>query len=169
MNKAFVKKNPVAAANFLRAQVKALDYCFANKLACEKYLGGVATNAGDGAAYGVTQDEGVWNYESASVLKPHLLKPVGTFTASDWTAEYKLIQKYGQEAANISGGHATIKLPAINDMVNTKMIAGLYSHGKLVWPVGQSVGSRHQLTREAGPRAPVTSVTGAQPLRVRSR
>ena len=91
MNKKFVAQHSVAAQNFIRADIRALDYCVKNRAACVKTLPTVATSNGAGATDGVAQNTPVWKYQ-ANTVKAKGTRPLGTFNAQLWEPEYKLLK-----------------------------------------------------------------------------
>jgi ABC-type nitrate/sulfonate/bicarbonate transport system substrate-binding protein len=134
MNQKFIKQHPVAATNFLRAQLKALDYCVANRNPCIDYLTTQAVAAGQGQIDGKAQNSPVWAYQ-AKMIKQHGTKPLGTFTAALWKAEYDQLKEYGTEANHLSGLDTNVHLPVLSQTMDTKLVASVYdSRGKLVWP-----------------------------------
>jgi ABC-type nitrate/sulfonate/bicarbonate transport system substrate-binding protein len=134
MNQTFIKKYPVAAANFLRAQIKALDYCVAHQGPCINYLTSQAVAAGQGQIDGKAQNTPVWAYQ-VKMIKQHGTKPLGTFTESTWKAEYQQLKEYGTEANHLSGLDTSVHLPVLAKTMDTKLVASVYNtKGQLVWP-----------------------------------
>ena len=112
MNKTFVQKNPVAAANFIRATIKALDYCIKNAKqsnACINYLSTTADNAGDSTQFNITLNKPVWQFQDKTT-KDYPTKPLGTFAkgskaAALTTKACYLMKTNLEEADRLSGHH----------------------------------------------------------------
>jgi NitT/TauT family transport system substrate-binding protein len=127
-NKAWLAKHRDVAADFMRADLKALAYCLTQKAACVNYISDQAKKANQGAAFSPAHQLAVWNVESKFITSDPL--PHGVQTAKEWATDYALTQKYGHQA----GLTASNKVPPLASLLDTKLVAGLYRGKTLIWP-----------------------------------
>lgn len=123
MNSAFLAKHRAAAADFMRADLKALDYCLQDEQKCVKLISALAAKNGQGSAFPEDQQARTWHVESGWVRSSENGTP-GVISLPAWQSEYALVQKYG----------GLKHLPPLADMMDPQLVAGLYKDGKLVWP-----------------------------------
>jgi putative hydroxymethylpyrimidine transport system substrate-binding protein len=128
MNTTWLHQHPQVAADFMRADLKALAYCLTKKSACVSYISQQAAANHQGAGFPLKQETAVWNVESQFIL--HAPRPLGSQTVSEWAPEYTLVQKYGRQA----GLTADDKLPPLASMLDPALVAGLYNGDTLIWP-----------------------------------
>jgi NitT/TauT family transport system substrate-binding protein len=123
VNGTFLKKHPVAVADFLRAELHAIDYCEGHTLTCIKIE--EADAAAAGSYYDVQHSIQEFNL-SIRLVKEYGLpgKGIGVETKAEWVPEVKALQKFGIVA----------KVPSLDTYENTTIAPSLY-HGKtLIWP-----------------------------------
>jgi ABC-type nitrate/sulfonate/bicarbonate transport system substrate-binding protein len=120
VNRKFLASHPTAAADFLRAEFLAFNYCVANPVTCVDFLA-----KAQGATFDVAHGEAEWKVESTLALDHHLPGDgIGVQTAAEWAPEasavvqYKLLSK-------------AVDLAALED---TKVAASLYHGKQLIWP-----------------------------------
>src|SRR5262245_31386819 len=122
-NKDFLAKYPAAAADFMRAQLHAFEYCVANPDPCIQIEKQYATDAG--SDYDVEHAKQVWALES-KLATTHSLpgKGVGVQSAEEWTPEAQALVQY----------KIVDKVPALSDVQNNTLVEGLYNGTQLIWP-----------------------------------
>jgi ABC-type nitrate/sulfonate/bicarbonate transport system substrate-binding protein len=123
VNTGFLKKNRDVVADFMRASLKALEFCLDSTDECINMISKLAEDNNQGSAFPREQQERTWGVESTWVTSNPDLAP-GVQTEKQWANEYEIVKKYG----------GIKDLPALADMMDTKLVAGLYESGTLVWP-----------------------------------
>ncbi|WP_224760670.1 ABC transporter substrate-binding protein [Salinibacterium sp. ZJ450] len=123
VNTEFLTENREVVADFMRASLKALEYCLENDDECIDMISKLAEDNGQGSAFPREQLERTWSVESTWVVSNPELSP-GVQTAAQWEHEYELVKRYGDVK----------DLPAVNEMMDTKLVASLYKDGALIWP-----------------------------------
>lgn len=122
-NSTFLKKNRAVVSDFMRADLKALNYCLENSGKCVDLISELAAKNNQGSAFPKDQQARTWGVESGWVKNSTVGAP-GVQTAAEWQAEHELVKKYG----NVSS------IPPLTDMMDTKLVADLYSGDTLTWP-----------------------------------
>ncbi|GAA1495068.1 ABC transporter substrate-binding protein [Paeniglutamicibacter kerguelensis] len=122
-NTEFLTKHRETASDFMRASLKALDYCLENDADCLDRISKLAADNNQGSAFPREQLERTWSVESKWVKSDPALSP-GMQTADQWASEYELVMKYGKLAA----------VPPVTDMMDTTLVTDLYKDGNLIWP-----------------------------------
>ncbi len=128
-NTDFLKAHRAVVADFMRADLKALHYCLANKVACVKYIANLATAANQGAAFPYARELATWDWESRYIVNDHI-GGHGMQTAAEWQTEWQEVKKYGM----LCGLTASDVVPPISKVMDPKLVAGLYKGTKLIWP-----------------------------------
>lgn len=123
VNSQFLAENREVAADFMRATLKALQFCLDESEECIDMLAQLAEDSGQGAAFPRDQLARTWEVESAWVRESAGGNP-GVQTAAMWEPEYELVEKYG-DVKNV---------PAIEDMMDADLVADLYDGDALIWP-----------------------------------
>lgn len=123
VNSQFLSENREVAADFMRATLKALQFCLDESDECIDMLAQLAEDSGQGAAFPRDQLARTWEVESAWVRESAGANP-GVQTAAMWEPEYELVEKYG-DVKNV---------PAIEDMMDADLVADLYDGDALIWP-----------------------------------
>lgn len=123
VNTGFLKKNRAVVADFMRADLKAVEHCLAEKAACVEMISKLAADNNQGSAFPADQQARTWAVESKWVEESTAGAP-GVQTEAEWKPEYALVKKYGDVK----------QLPAIGTMMDPDLVAGLYKNGTLVWP-----------------------------------
>lgn len=123
VNTQWYKENPEVTADFMRGTLKAMEHCLANSDECLDILAQLAVDANQGDAFPREQLARTWAVESQWV-KDSKMGPPGVQTAAAWEGEYELVKKYG----------GIDELPAIADMMDPNLVAGLYDGDTLIWP-----------------------------------
>ncbi len=123
VNSRFLAEHREVAADFMRASLKALRYCLDESDACIDTLAKLAADNNQGAAFPRDQLARTWAVESEWVRTSAGGNP-GVQTEKMWEPEYALVQKYADAK----------KLPTIADMMDAKLVAGLYDGDTLIWP-----------------------------------
>ena len=134
MNRKFVAQHPVAAENYMRAQLKALQYCVVNQAVCVTDTDNLAASVGQEATYNVNTNTPEWKFQ-AGTMRFHGTKPLGTFTAKQWLPEYDSAKTTAGTVAKINNISGSGALPSLNSTFNNKLVAKVYnSKGALIWP-----------------------------------
>jgi ABC-type nitrate/sulfonate/bicarbonate transport system substrate-binding protein len=128
-NRTFYNKHRQAVADFMRADLKALDYCLAHKVQCVRYISHLAASANQGAAFPYGRQLATWNYESLYVQNDKI-GGHGVQTLAEWQTEYQEVQKYGK----LAGLTSSNVIPPLKSVMDTQLVAGLYRGKKLIWP-----------------------------------
>ena len=122
LNSTFLAKHRETAADFMRADLKALEYCLQNEKKCVDMVSDLAAKNGQGGAFPADQQARTWGVESGWVRESGA-EP-GAINLDAWQSEYELVQKYG----------GLDNPPALDSMIDAKLVPSLYENGKLVWP-----------------------------------
>jgi len=122
VNSRFLDEHREVAADFMRAGLKALQYCLDESDACIDKLAKLAEDNNQGAAFPRDQLARTWEVESAWVRESAGGNP-GVQTEAMWEPEHKLVEKYGDVK----------DLPAIADMMDADLVADLYDGDTLIW------------------------------------
>lgn len=122
-NSKFLKENREVSADFMRASLKALQYCLDNDDKCMDMISTLAADNNQGDAFPKDQQARTWAVESDWVRNSTAGMP-GVQTTAEWEDEYKLVKQFG----NVS------ELPKLESMMDTKLVADLYSDDALIWP-----------------------------------
>lgn len=125
-NSKFLAEHREVAADFMRATLRALQFCLDDADECIDILAKLAEDGGQGAAFPREQLARTWAVESEWVRTSAGGNP-GVQTEAMWEPEYELVLKYGDVK----------KLPEIADMMDVDLVAGLYDGDTLVWPEGK--------------------------------
>ncbi|MGH7910986.1 MAG: ABC transporter substrate-binding protein [Candidatus Dormibacteraceae bacterium] len=122
-NRAVLAAHRRAAADFLRADLHAFDYCVGHAGSC------IDIEAGDahasGATYQVSHEKAVWALESKLALA-HTLpgRGVGVQSRAEWRPEAQALDQY----------RIVKTVPDLAVWEDTTLAASLYRGKKLVWP-----------------------------------
>jgi len=123
VNSQFLAEHREAAADFMRASLKALQFCLDDEEECIDMLAALAEEGGQGAAFPRDQLARTWEVESEWV-RTSLGGSPGVQTEAMWEPEYALVKQYG----------GIDDLPAISEMMDVDLVADLYDGGALIWP-----------------------------------
>ena len=123
VNTSWYNKNRAVAADWMRADLKALQYCITNQAVCVKYMTGLAAANGLGKAFPPDLETKVWATESSYVLKNNGLPP-GVQTYSEWQPSVTLVTKYG----------GAKHVPPLQQAMDPTLVASLYKGSVLIWP-----------------------------------
>lgn len=123
VNSEFLKKNPEVVADFMRASLKALEFCLANDEECVDKISKLAEDNNQGSAFPRDQQARTWAVESDWVRNSAFGAP-GVQTVEEWQSEYELVKQFGDVK----------NMPPLADMMNTELVASLYDGDTLIWP-----------------------------------
>ena len=123
VNSRFLDEHREVAADFMRASLKALQYCLDESDACIDTLAKLAEDNNQGAAFPRDQLARTWEVESAWVRESAGGNP-GVQTEAMWKPEYELVEQYG----------GVKDLPDIAEMMDADLTADLYDGDTLIWP-----------------------------------
>lgn len=123
VNTTWYNQHRAVAADFMRADLKALQYCIANQAACVTYMTGLAAGNGLGKAFPPTLETKVWHTESSYVSKNNGLPP-GVETYSEWQPSVTLVEQYG----------GVKSVPPLQQVMDPTLIPSLYQGNTLNWP-----------------------------------
>jgi NitT/TauT family transport system substrate-binding protein len=120
VNTRFLKAHPGAAADFLRAELHAFDYCSTNTSACIALAAKAA-----GKTFNVAHETKEWKFESALASQHSVAGAgVGVETTAEWLPESNAVSKNGLV-------HRAVDLKTAED---TALAGSLYSGRTLNWP-----------------------------------
>jgi ABC-type nitrate/sulfonate/bicarbonate transport system substrate-binding protein len=122
-NRTFVRKHPTAIADFVRADIYALDYCYKHATQCINIEAKYAAAAG--ATYPIPHK--LQQFQLAEQdAKDGQVKglPFGAESYAEWTPEYNALLSLGVVSS----------LPPLSQVENVKIVQSLYKGSKLIWP-----------------------------------
>lgn len=131
-NKSFLAAHSQAVTDFVRADIKALDYCIATPAPCEAYVASQAAAHGAGQIYTRATITAGWNF-TVSYLKKYATSPLGAETTTLWNSELSKFQEFGPLASELSG-QSKPTIPALSGTYDPSIVNSLYNNGQLVWP-----------------------------------
>ena len=124
VNSQFLDEHRDVVADFMRADLKALQYCLDEPERCIDTMAKLAAESGQGAAFPKEQLERTWSVESQYV-RDNEIGPLGVHTEEQWQPEYDIVLEYA----------GVRDLPALSAMMETDLVAELYDEaGALLWP-----------------------------------
>jgi putative hydroxymethylpyrimidine transport system substrate-binding protein len=123
VNTTWLGQHRAVAADWMRADLKALQYCVHNQAACVTYMTGLAANNGLGKAFPTPLELRVWATESSYVSKSNGLPP-GVQTYDEWQPSVALVKQYG----------GVRSVPPLPQVMDTSLVSGLYRGNSLIWP-----------------------------------
>jgi len=123
VNTRFLVEHRETVADFMRATLKALEFCLSEHEICIHMLHQLAVADQQGAAFPRDQLARTWQMESGWVQDSRP-GPPGVHRVEDWQGEYMLAQRYG----------GLLNPPAIRAMMDPDLVASLYRDGQLIWP-----------------------------------
>lgn len=123
VNSEFLAEHREAAADFMRASLKALEFCLTEEEKCVDMISQLAADNNQGSAFPREQQARTWAVESEWV-RSSTFGPPGVQTVAGWQSEYDMAQKFG----------GLKNPPAIEAMMDPDLVASLYQDGKLIWP-----------------------------------
>ena len=123
VNSQFLAEHREVAADFMRASLKALQFCLDDEEECIDMLAALAEEGGQGAAFPRDQLARTWEVESEWV-RTSLGGSPGVQTEAMWEPELKIVEQFGD----------IDDLPALSEMMDVDLVADLYDGGTLIWP-----------------------------------
>ncbi|VDS05158.1 NMT1/THI5 like protein [Devosia equisanguinis] len=123
VNSKFLAEHRETVADFMRATLKALDFCLTEEEKCVDLISKLAADNNQGSAFPREQQARTWGVESEWV-RSSTFGPPGVQTVAGWQSEYEMAQKYG----------GLKNPPAIEEMMDPDLVASLYKDGTLIWP-----------------------------------
>lgn len=123
-NTEFLEKNPEVVADFMRADLKALQYCLDNEDDCVERLAKLAQEGGQGDAFPKEQLARTWKVESQWVRDSEAGVP-GVQTVEQWQAAADMVKEFG----------SVTEIPPVTDIMDPDLVTALYTaDGELIWP-----------------------------------
>ncbi len=120
VNRKFLAQHEQSAADFLRAEFHAFDYCTQNVGVCVGFLA-----KAQGPSFLVAHGEKEWRYESALAIDHRLPgEGVGVESTAEWAPEARAVLRYKLLKA----------APRLSRAENTTIAASLYRGSTLIWP-----------------------------------
>lgn len=120
VNRSFLTLHPTAAADFLRAEFHAFNYCLSDAVTCVDYLA-----KAQGPTFSISHGEAEWRVESTLALEHHLPGDgIGVQTIGEWAPEAKAVLQYKLV-------DKPVDLATAED---TTLAASLYHGTQLIWP-----------------------------------
>lgn len=126
-NTTWLQQHTSVAADFMRADLKAFQYCIANQSACVSYMTGLAAANGLGKAFPVATQKLVWATDVMNSQANDGM-PLGVESYSEWQPSLTLVQKYGHYAGGVRS------VPSLQVAMDPSLVASLYSGTTLIWP-----------------------------------
>lgn len=123
VNSQFLAAHRETTADFMRASLKALEYCLVNEDECVTRLAALAEQNNQGKAFPKDQLARTWAVESEWVRSSSMKAP-GVPSVEAWNAEATLVLEFGGVSS----------LPPVSDMLDPTLVADLYVDGTLDWP-----------------------------------
>lgn len=128
VNSEFLANNREVAADFMRATLKALDYCLDNEDDCIERISNLAAENDQGDAFPPEQQERTWKVESQWVRDNQGGAP-GVPSVEAWEEGADIVKEYG----------SVNDVPSVNDVIDVNLVEDLYdADGALIWPGGES-------------------------------
>lgn len=127
VNTTWLQQHRAAAAEFMRADLKALQYCITNQSACVAYMTGLAAANGLGKAFPPAIQRLIWATDAKYVQENGGL-PLGAESDSEWQPSVTQVQKYGHYAGGVKN------VPTVQSMLDPALVTSLYNGTTLVWP-----------------------------------
>lgn len=123
-NTEFLTNNREVAADFMRATLKALDYCLENEDDCTARISDLAVENDQGEAFPLEQQERTWAVESQWVRDSQGGAP-GVQTVESWENAAGIVKEFG----------SVTDLPPVTDVMDVDLVGDLYdADGALLWP-----------------------------------
>jgi ABC-type nitrate/sulfonate/bicarbonate transport system substrate-binding protein len=122
-NKTFLAAHYGAAKDWMRADLRAVEYCEVHQSACVNIEGEYAKQAG--AEFVTSHEQQVWAVESA-LAKNHTLPGKGIGVQS--------VAEFQPEANELLHYKLVKSVPSLSSVEDTTMVASLYNGTKLIWP-----------------------------------
>ena len=123
VNRQFLNDHRETVADFMRATLKALDFCLTQEEECVDMISQLAADNNQGSAFPREQQARTWGVESEWV-RSSTFGPPGVQTAEGWQGELDMAVKFG----------GLTNPPAIEEMMDPDLVASLYQDGVLIWP-----------------------------------
>ncbi|MGW9182903.1 ABC transporter substrate-binding protein [Agromyces sp. NPDC055661] len=123
VNSAFLEEHREVASDFMRASLKALEYCLAEEAECVDLISELAERNNQGSAFPKDQQARTWAVESNWVRDSATGSP-GVQSVDAWQSEYDLVKEYG----------GIDDLPELASMMDTELVLALYDGDALIWP-----------------------------------
>lgn len=124
-NANFLKEHEQTAADWMRADLKAANYCLDNQTQCVDIEHQYAVAAHADTAFPLAHEMQVWQ-EEARLIKEYRPAGVGlgTETYAQWTPELQQIEQY----------NVVKNPPSLQTIENTTLVPSLYKGTTLIWP-----------------------------------
>lgn len=123
VNSQFLADHRETVADFMRASLKALDFCLTEEVKCVDMISQLAADNNQGSAFPREQQARTWGVESEWV-RTSQFGPPGVQTVEGWQSEYEMAQTFG----------GLKNPPPIETMMDPDLVASLYQDGVLIWP-----------------------------------
>jgi NitT/TauT family transport system substrate-binding protein len=127
VNTTWYHQHRAVAADFMRADLKAFQYCITNQSACVSYMTGLAASHGLGKAFPPATQRLVWATD-ASYAQQNGGLPLGAESYSEWQPSLTLVKKYGHYAGGVKS------LPPLSQTIDPSLVMSLYKGNTLIWP-----------------------------------
>ncbi len=122
-NAIFLHHHATAVADFMRADLHALDYCLAHPSTCVAVEGADARAAG--VPFSTSHENAVWSLERRLTLSSTLAgRGIGVQSYAEWRPEAAALRHYG----------VLTRVPALARAEDVSLVAHLYRGTTLVWP-----------------------------------
>ncbi len=122
-NRTWARKHPTAIADFLRADIYALEYCYKHASQCVNIEAKYASTAG--ASYPIPHKLEQFKLAEQDAKEGALKgRGFGVETYAEWTPEYNALLSLG----------VVNSLPPLSSVENVTIVPSLYDGTKLIWP-----------------------------------
>jgi ABC-type nitrate/sulfonate/bicarbonate transport system substrate-binding protein len=123
VNTTWLAQHRAVAADFMRADLRALRYCIADKMACVRYMVDLAAANGLGKAFPLLLEEKVWDTESTYVSN-NQGRPPGVETYGEWQLSLALVKRFWRVK----------DVPPLQAVLDPSLVRSLYRGNALIWP-----------------------------------
>lgn len=124
VNSTFLKEHRDTAADFMRATLKALQYCLDNEDKCVEHVTELAGEDNQGDSFPLDQQKRTWAVES-QWIRDSTVKPLGAHTREEWEAAAALTREYSDVK----------EIPDLDTVVDFDLVTDLYdANDVLIWP-----------------------------------
>lgn len=127
VNTTWYQQHRAVAADFMRADLKAFQYCIINQSACVTYMTGLAASHGLGKAFPPAIQRLVWATDATYAHQNGGL-PLGAESYSEWQPSVTQVQKYGKYAGGVKA------VAPLTQTIDPTLVTSLYKGNTLIWP-----------------------------------
>lgn len=123
VNSRFLEEHSETASDFLRAELKALEYCLEDEEDCVERISSLAEENNQGDAFPPEKNARTWAMESEWVRDSEA-GPPGVQSRESWENAADIVQTYG----------SVQDIPPVDEVADFDLVDDLYDDGELIWP-----------------------------------